>query len=230
MTKASWKVINSCCLDYMATLPSDSVDLIFADYPFNCQDGRDDYEAFVKQTADEFKRILCDGGNLVAVNNPSQMFRTAEFFKPLSLRNSIALLRKGAFYPAYHYGFAHNYAHILTKGCFKKKWNGNKENHKKTQKDFLEYQNGYRFKGSWHPQAMPLDLVLMLVSDLSNDNDVVYDPFCGSGTTGVASVSLGRRFVGTEFNKKYAEMAVDRIKYELAIEGLGLGKPLPKTI
>jgi DNA modification methylase len=187
----------------------ESVDLIFADYPFNIQDGKKDYSAFVCNTAIEFHRILKDGGNLVIVNNPSNHFKTLQYFTQFfTMRNKMALLRKGAFYPAYHFGFAHNDAYFLVKGAnMKAKWNGNKKNHQPFDKDFIEYQNGRRTKAGWHPQAMPQALVNKWVEYLSDEGDIVYDPFTGSGTTWIAC-GTKRKFIGSEFSEKYYQLAL----------------------
>ena len=51
-----------------------------------------------------------------------------------------------------------------------------------------------------------------LVSLFSNLGQVVLDPFMGSGTTGVAAVKLGRRFIGVEIDPAYFDIAVSRIR------------------
>jgi site-specific DNA-methyltransferase (adenine-specific) len=45
----------------------------------------------------------------------------------------------------------------------------------------------------------------------SREGDLIFDPFCGSGTTGVAAKELGRFFVGAEKEEEYAELAARRI-------------------
>ncbi len=62
-----------------------------------------------------------------------------------------------------------------------------------------------------HPTAKPIDLMRWLVATYSNPEDLVLDPFAGSGTTGVACVQLGRRFVGMELDETYHQLAVQRI-------------------
>lgn len=207
------EIYNEDCLVTMSRMEDNSIDLVFADYPFNCQDGKKDYIQFVEETASEFFRILKDGGNLVVVNNPSNHFKTLPSFSSrFFMRNKIALLRKAAFFPAWHFGFAHNDAYILVKGKdMKFKWNGNRINHAKFQKDFLEYQNGSRTKSGWHPQAMPLALVKEWVEYLSDVGDIVYDPFTGSGTTLLACEGT-RRFIGSEYSEKYYDMIVNRMQ------------------
>lgn len=62
-----------------------------------------------------------------------------------------------------------------------------------------------------HPTAKPIDLMRWLVATYSNPDDLVLDPFAGSGTTGVACVQLGRRFVGMELDPTYHALAAQRI-------------------
>jgi modification methylase len=55
-----------------------------------------------------------------------------------------------------------------------------------------------------------------LVADFTDPGDIILDPFCGSGTTGVAAIRLGRRFVGIERDPTYAQLARDRISAEVS--------------
>lgn len=66
-----------------------------------------------------------------------------------------------------------------------------------------------------HPTQKPLALMLKLVQDFTDPDDLIFDPFMGSGTTGVAALQLGRRFVGIESKPAYFEMAVKRIEATL---------------
>ena len=63
-----------------------------------------------------------------------------------------------------------------------------------------------------HQTQKPIALMEILVRLFSNRGDLILDPFAGSGTTGVAAVRQGRRFVGWEMDPAYAEMARRRIK------------------
>lgn len=63
-----------------------------------------------------------------------------------------------------------------------------------------------------HPTQKPLALCEYLVSTYTNPGDTVLDNCMGSGTTGVASVNLGRRFVGIELDESYFEIACKRIE------------------
>ena len=63
-----------------------------------------------------------------------------------------------------------------------------------------------------HPAQFPLQLAKDHIYSWSNTNDTVMDIFMGSGTTGVASVNMGRNFIGIEIDKHYFEMAKQRIE------------------
>lgn len=67
-----------------------------------------------------------------------------------------------------------------------------------------------------HPNEKPVGLVCEFVKVHTYDDDMVLDPFMGSGTTGVACVRLNRRFIGIEISKEYCDIAVERIKRELS--------------
>lgn len=62
-----------------------------------------------------------------------------------------------------------------------------------------------------HPTQKPLWLMEALVRDFTDQGDIIIDPFAGSGTTGVACLRLGRRFLGWERNEKHHAAAVRRI-------------------
>lgn len=65
-----------------------------------------------------------------------------------------------------------------------------------------------------HPCQKPIDLFLELIADFTDLDDVILDPFCGSGTTGVAALRLGRRFIGIEQNTTWANLSRERIAAE----------------
>jgi site-specific DNA-methyltransferase (adenine-specific)/modification methylase len=62
-----------------------------------------------------------------------------------------------------------------------------------------------------HPTQKPLRVMQWSLDQAGPDVQTVLDPFMGSGTTGVACVDMGRRFIGVEINPAYFQMACDRI-------------------
>lgn len=71
-----------------------------------------------------------------------------------------------------------------------------------------------------HPAMMPLWIARDHILSWSNENDIVYDPFMGSGTTAKAAHQLKRRWIGSEISSEYVELANKRLEPYLAQEGL----------
>jgi site-specific DNA-methyltransferase (adenine-specific) len=63
-----------------------------------------------------------------------------------------------------------------------------------------------------HPTEKPVDLMALYVTNSSNENNIVLDPFMGAGSTGLACLKTNRRFIGIEIDEKYFKVAKDRIK------------------
>lgn len=61
-----------------------------------------------------------------------------------------------------------------------------------------------------HPCQMPLEVMKNIVGIIPEDF-TIFDPFMGSGTTGLACLELGRNFIGTEIDEKYFEIARERL-------------------
>ncbi len=66
-----------------------------------------------------------------------------------------------------------------------------------------------------HPTQKPVSLMTAILQDYTQSNETILDPFMGSGTTGVACVRTGRKFIGIELDAKYFEIAKRRISDEL---------------
>jgi site-specific DNA-methyltransferase (adenine-specific) len=73
-----------------------------------------------------------------------------------------------------------------------------------------------------HPTQKPLDLYLKLVATYTNLGDTVLDPYLGSGTTLAACARLGRRGIGMEVVRRYAELAARRVGGRLVVSFAGV--------
>ena len=69
-----------------------------------------------------------------------------------------------------------------------------------------------------HPTPKPIELIKNIILHSSNPNDIILDPFLGSGTTAVACKLLNRNFIGIEINQDYVKMAQDRLNKVVAIK------------
>jgi site-specific DNA-methyltransferase (adenine-specific) len=92
----------------------------------------------------------------------------------------------------------------------RKRWNGG--GRRNVFRSAVNAERG----GKPHPSTKPLGLMLDLVELFTGPGDLVLDPFCGSGTTGIACVRIGRRFIGIERKPEWAELSRERIRAELA--------------
>lgn len=88
----------------------------------------------------------------------------------------------------------------------KMRWNGGGK--RGVWQTSIENQNG-------HPTPKPVSLMLEWICDFSDVGEMVLDPFMGSGTTGVAAVKLGRKFIGIEIEPAYFDIACRRISEAL---------------
>ena len=68
-----------------------------------------------------------------------------------------------------------------------------------------------RSEPSEHPCPKPIGWMVWAVDIASRASDTILDPFMGSGTTGVACANLGRKFIGIEIERKYFDIACERI-------------------
>jgi site-specific DNA-methyltransferase (adenine-specific) len=86
-----------------------------------------------------------------------------------------------------------------------------------TREEFLELTKSVWTFGAesarrvGHPAPFPIELPLRCIKLYTFENDVVLDPFIGSGTTAVAALTSNRRFIGYDIDKNYVKMAEKRI-------------------
>lgn len=69
-----------------------------------------------------------------------------------------------------------------------------------------------RLKNPFHPTQKPVRVLKHIIRIATNQGDVVFDPFMGVGSTGVAALNLRRKFIGFELDKSYYNAAVARLE------------------
>lgn len=95
------------------------------------------------------------------------------------------------------------------------------ENNHKQMKDFREFEDDASLietatstrsekKYGYHPTQKPLKLLERIIKAATNENDIVLDPFCGSGTTGIAASILNRKFIGIEKDESNLLLSKER--------------------
>ena len=114
----------------------------------------------------------------------------------------------------------HEYILIFSKGNYKRERNKEEKELRKdniTKEEFIEWtksvwtMNTESAKRIGHPAPFPEELPNRLIKLFSFTNDIVIDPFMGSGTTAIAAIKNSRNFVGYEINKEYINLANNRI-------------------
>jgi site-specific DNA-methyltransferase (adenine-specific) len=111
---------------------------------------------------------------------------------------------------------------------YKNKWKktGGSKTSDVSREEFMQWTNGmWTFNGEskkriGHPAPYPIELPHRCIKLFSYVDDMVLDPFSGSGTTMIAAVTNNRRGIGIDVDKKYCELARKRI--------LGIEDPKPK--
>ena len=81
--------------------------------------------------------------------------------------------------------------------------------------------------GAEHPTQKPVEVMRWSILQLPVDARTILDPFMGSGTTGVAAVKLGRKFIGIEIEPKYFDIACKRISDALKQPDMFIERPKP---
>ena len=245
------KIYNENCLDTMAKMPDNFIDLTVTSPPY---DGLRDYNGYsfpFEEIAKELYRVTKDGGIIVwvvgdATINGSESgtsFKQALFFKECGFNlHDTMIWSKGGFTAVgalkTRYAQVFEYMFVFVKGKLKtfnplkdrlnKKQTGkflkNKRLADGTMGEVGKYgqrnKYGQRFNiwelsntdRSEHPAVFPKQLVNDHIVSWSNEGDLVYDPFMGSGTTAKMSLINNRNWIGSEISGEYVELSNKRIK------------------
>lgn len=101
-------------------------------------------------------------------------------------------------------------------------------NNGKQVKNYFEFKVR---KNEFHPNQKPVELLETFIKLYTNPNDLVLDFVMGSGSTGVASMNLNRRFIGIEIEEKYFNIAKNRLEKDIEFDVLkALNTDLPDDI
>ncbi len=110
----------------------------------------------------------------------------------------------------------HEYILVFSKGAFSRKKPEGKEN-TISKEQFMEWTRSVwqmdteSARKVGHPAPFPVELPFRLIQLYTFTGDIVLDPFMGSGTTAIAALMSGRKYIGYEINQQYAELAEKRI-------------------
>ena len=119
-------------------------------------------------------------------------------------------------------GAARGFENAVTAWCGKgyRSWNSG------GKRGIYTHLVNYQRQGE-HPTEKPVPLMEELVLDFTKPGQTICDPFMGSGTTGVAAVKCGRRFIGVEMNDRWFDLSCRRIEAALAQPSMFIDPPKP---
>ncbi len=246
----SSQILSGDCVAELAKLPADSVDLVFADPPYNLQlqgdlkrpdDSRvdavdDDWDKFSSFGAyDDFtrawllacRRVMKPNATLWVIGSYHNIFRVGTVLQDLGfwILNDV-IWRKANPMPNFRgrrFTNAHETLIWASRDAGARQYTFNYEALKAGNED-IQVRSDWtlalctgeeRLKGDdgkkLHPTQKPEALLARVLLSSSRPDDVVLDPFCGTGTTGAVARRLGRRFVGVERDSHYRDAAEQRI-------------------
>ena len=237
MKDPNWKkcILRADSRDIIKRIPDNSVDFILTDPPYNLGQhstgniplpGRtamnndvaewDMIDFNPEEWADEFIRILKPTGNLFIFTSYNQLGRWYNCLDHKFDTSNFMIWHKTNPAPkVFKAGFLNSCEMIFT--CWNKKhtWNfiSQAEMH-----NFIESSicmKPERLSNPKHPAQKPVSILRKMIEIASNENDIVFDPFMGVGSTGVAALDLNRRFIGVELDETYFEAAQKRIETAL---------------
>lgn len=200
-----YQLHNLDCLDFMRTLEAASVDAVISDPPygmgkynkFGSRGSLTEAQPYTPIIGDDkpfdpspfldFPKVVLFGANWFSDKLPA-----AAGWIVWDKRDGIASNDFGDCEMAWVKG-------AVATRVFRHRWNGMIKDSEQNQRRV-------------HPMQKPIALMLWILENYTNLGDTIFDPFMGSGTTGVACMQLGRNFIGCEIDPNYFAIAQKRIK------------------
>ena len=249
------KITNGDCLELFKEIPDQSVDVTFADPPFNLKKkyrstkdslALQEYLDWCEKWITEMVRVTKPTGSIFIHNIPkwltyysASLNKIADFKHWISWDAPTAPMGKSL--QPNHYGIL-----FYAKDAKQNKFYELRYPHKRCRKcgylhkDYggkkgLLHPFGSLVSDVWtdihrvkhnkyrdeHPCQLPIHLLERIILMSCDENDIVLDPFSGTGTTALAAKRLGRNFIGFEKDKTYAEIAQSKLSQEEANSKIG---------
>jgi DNA modification methylase len=237
-------------VEKLKEIPADSIDLVFADPPYNMQlkkplyrpnktkvngvndhwdkfDSFAEYDAFCTAWLIECRRVLKDSGSIWVIGSYHNIFRVGNIMMNLGfwILNDVVWHKTNPMPNFMGTRFANATETLL--------WCSKSEDCKRytfNHKIMKKYNGGKQMSSVWriglctgaerikdadgrkaHSTQKPEELLKRVILSSTNKNDIILDPFFGTGTTGAAAKKLGRAYIGIERDAGYVDIAQNRI-------------------
>lgn len=237
----SARIIQGDCLDIMPTLADQSIDLVLADLPYGTTRCAWDSPIALQPLWEEYRRI-CRGAVVLFAQTPFDKVLGASNLRDLRYEwiwektnatghlNAKRMPMKAHENILVFYGKLPTYNPQMTHGHVRKaavKRGDGSEVYGRQNLDGLSYDSTSRYPRSvqvfasekqtnnLHRTQKPVDLLEYLIRTYSNPGDLILDNCMGSGSTGIACLNTGRRFIGIEKDPAIFAVARDRLRTPL---------------
>lgn len=231
------KLYKGDCLEIMKGIPDNSIDLILCDLPYGTTDCKWDVIISFEKLWEQYNRITKQNAAVVLfsaqpfttklIQSNLKDFKYCWYWKKNNVTGGIFCKYQPmrciedicVFYnkmPTYNPQGIKKLTQIKinqpqeTGQVYRKKKNPSVQTHTGYPKHILEFGNVTTAK-RLHPTQKPVELLEYLIKTYTNESDTVLDNCMGSGSTGVACVNTNRKFIGIELDKKYFNIAKERI-------------------
>jgi len=236
------KIYNTDCLEFMKNIKDNSIDLMFADPPYNLSKScfkmkfsktggldlntdkgywdkmsKNNFEKFTEKWLKESFRVLKKTGSIWIAGTYHNIHLTGYLLEKIGFEilNEILWHKTDATPNLSCTRFVADHENFL--------WARKDKKNIFNYKEMKEMNGGKQMRSIWargktaggkriHPTQKPEWLLERVILSTSQKNAIVFDPFLGSGTTAVVAKKLGRQYLGTELDKNYFKLAEARIK------------------
>jgi site-specific DNA-methyltransferase (adenine-specific)/modification methylase len=206
------RIYNESNCDTLGRMEKGSVDVVFTSPPYNRErndkydhydDRIKDYFGFLTNIIDESLRVARKN---VFFNIMPNYYNRADVYKIIghyaNQLTNIFIWEKSNPLPAQGFNITNAYEFVLAFGKLKSNKTYTK-NHITTSVAIMD---------KTHKAVMHEDVANFFIANFTQEGDLVYDPFMGTGTTAVACRRLNRNYVGSEIIKEYCDIAERRLK------------------
>lgn len=248
-----WQILHGDCLEAMRGMPGESFDLIFTSPPYNLRNSTgggmsaasaptskwkasdlrigydsnddnmpwDEYVAWQKELLSEMWRLLSPTGAIYYNHKPrvrdGLLVTPLDYNPGLPVRQIVIWNRSTGFnFNVSFYRSCHEWVVIFAKPAFRLSSQG--------ASGVGDVWNVAPDSNNPHPAPFPVELPLRALTSTTGRR--VLDPFCGSGSTGVACLMTGKDFTGIDNSRRYCEQACVRLRRS---EGLGYTRSMFDT-
>ena len=215
------KIYNEDCIEGMKNISDNSIDLIVTDPPYlvKYKTGRrkdkshkftkeilnDDNEQLLKDYIKECHRIMKDDTAMYMFCSSNKVdFFKQELDQYFTIKNMIIWVKNSHTAGDLQSAFGRKYEIVFLVNKGRSKFNGTRLT------DVWEFKR-VAGKGQLHQNQKPVEMIEQCIEKHSNENDVVFDGFMGSGTTAIACINTNRNYIGFELDEEYYEISIKRI-------------------